>query len=242
MSGKIQYTSGGVELGKPRAPVQIVHRRDRPKAAETLDEEEPEPQVSENKDDTGSEAAPNSPSSDPSPNPDTVPEPIQPKSGGGGALEKPSRDPQPVVAVPYEVGYGRPPRSGCFRKGQRGNPKGRPKGSKSALTIFQEEADVLVTVRENGRTRKMTKFRIGTRTAMNTFAAKGDLKSMLALVKLSTLATAPKLNSNGWPQPEEEQYNPLKDPAEQLMREFVAAWGEGGTELQPKKEDEDEEE
>jgi hypothetical protein len=29
----------------------------------------------------------------------------------------------------YKVGYGKPPRSGQFKRGNSGNPKGRPKGS-----------------------------------------------------------------------------------------------------------------
>ena len=29
----------------------------------------------------------------------------------------------------YEVGYGRPPKSGQFKKGQSGNPKGRPRNA-----------------------------------------------------------------------------------------------------------------
>jgi hypothetical protein len=37
-----------------------------------------------------------------------------------------------------EVGYGRPPRASQFARGQSGNPRGRPKGSKNESTILSE--------------------------------------------------------------------------------------------------------
>ncbi|MEO1018869.1 MAG: DUF5681 domain-containing protein [Pseudomonadota bacterium] len=39
----------------------------------------------------------------------------------------------------YEVGYGKPPVSTRFKKGQSGNPKGRPKGSKNKVGTFGTE-------------------------------------------------------------------------------------------------------
>ena len=47
----------------------------------------------------------------------------------------------------YEVGYGKPPRSGQFRKGQSGNPRGRPRKEKASETgENQSVADLLVKV------------------------------------------------------------------------------------------------
>jgi hypothetical protein len=42
--------------------------------------------------------------------------------------------------TPYEVGYGKPPASGKFAKGQSGNPKGRSKGSKHFASVVLQEA------------------------------------------------------------------------------------------------------
>ena len=39
----------------------------------------------------------------------------------------------------YEIGYGKPPRHAGFKKGQSGNPRGRPPGAKN-LTMLLNDA------------------------------------------------------------------------------------------------------
>ena len=40
------------------------------------------------------------------------------------------RKPRPPGPRDYEVGYGKPPKEHRFKKGQSGNPRGRPKDAK----------------------------------------------------------------------------------------------------------------
>jgi hypothetical protein len=51
----------------------------------------------------------------------------------------------------YEVGHGKPPRHTRFKKGQSGNPRGRPKGSKNLPTLLTEALNEPVVVAENGK-------------------------------------------------------------------------------------------
>ena len=86
----------------------------------------------------------------------------------------------------YEVGYGKPPKESRFMKGQSGNPKGRPSGSKNMATMFNAIARELITVTENGRTRTMTRLEAVFHRTMN-LALSGDRHAMRDVVRLSGL-------------------------------------------------------
>jgi hypothetical protein len=56
-----------------------------------------------------------------------------------------------------QVGYGKPPRHSRFRKGQSGNPRGRPKGSQSAARLARSILNEKIVIRENGKRRWITR-------------------------------------------------------------------------------------
>src|SRR5690606_1421835 len=89
-------------------------------------------------------------SSKPSPQP-------SPAGLSGEAIENIKRD------LIYGVGYQRPPEHTRFKKGQSGNPKGRPKkdaplvdDERSANALALREAERRISVREGGEVRAMT--------------------------------------------------------------------------------------
>jgi hypothetical protein len=97
---------------------------------------------------------------------------------------------------PYEVGYRKPPKSGKFVKGQSGNPKGRPKGSKNLATIVLRESRQPVRVNGPGGSRSVTKLE-ATVMQLGNKAAQGDLRSQrefISLVRTSEDATSPSVS------------------------------------------------
>lgn len=82
-----------------------------------------------------------------------------------------------------EVGYGRPPRSGQFRKGQSGNPKGRPKATKNVSTMLEEVFFRKIQITENGRRREVTMVEAILRQLVNG-AVKGEMRHIDRVLKL----------------------------------------------------------
>jgi hypothetical protein len=87
------------------------------------------------------------------------------------------------------VGYKRPPTATQFKPGQTGNPKGRPKNVGNFKTDLRDELSELITVRENGQARRITKLRALVK-ALVAAAIKGDMRAANAIVTFSTKSLA----------------------------------------------------
>src|SRR5438477_4090353 len=88
---------------------------------------------------------------------------------------------------PYEIGFGTPPQSTRFRKGQTGNPKGRPRGKPNLATVINRTLQAKVIINENGRRREVTKYEAGMIQLSNK-AASGDLAALKMAIMLARLA------------------------------------------------------
>ena len=83
----------------------------------------------------------------------------------------------------YAVGYGKPPKHAQFKKGQSGNPKGRPKGIRNLNTDLEEELSQKVVVSEGGMTKETTKQRAMIKSVFAK-ALKGDTRAATVLINL----------------------------------------------------------
>lgn len=83
------------------------------------------------------------------------------------------------------VGYGRPPKSTQFAKGQSGNPKGRPKGSKNLPNLLAKALTEKVIINKNGRKKTVTKGEAAIKQLVDKATA-GDLSALRLLIALTT--------------------------------------------------------
>jgi hypothetical protein len=83
----------------------------------------------------------------------------------------------------YEIGYRRPPKTKQFKKGESGNPKGRPRGSRNMSTMLDKELAQTIVVTENGRRKKLSRLEAVVKRLV-AGALQGELKALLALVEV----------------------------------------------------------
>jgi hypothetical protein len=111
----------------------------------------------------------------------------------------------------YKVGYGKPPKARQFKRGKSGNPKGRPKGSLNLATDLTAELGEQITVREDGRQRKVSKQRALIKSLMAK-ALQGDVRATAALLALyaRVITEVP-----------EDQNEPIHTEELQILRRFA---------------------
>ena len=127
----------------------------------------------------------------------------------------------------YEVGYGKPPRGWGFKKGQSGNPRGRPPGSKNLTTLLNDALNETVTITENGRRRKITKREAVIKQLVNK-SASADQRSLKILLDLMLNLEARARSSGAATTPavgpgDEEVLAQLKARLEDAIRSEIAA-------------------
>lgn len=90
----------------------------------------------------------------------------------------------------YAVGWCKPPPDGQFKKGESGNPKGRPKGAKSNKTLFKENFETKQSLTLNGKAAKLTAMELSYKQIAQKASA-GDIR----FIKLA-LALAAQFSEN----------------------------------------------
>jgi hypothetical protein len=95
-------------------------------------------------------------------------------------------------------GYCKPPKHTQFKKGQSGNPSGKPKKVLTHTEIAARELDRRMTITEDGKKKRLSKREV-IHKAIIQKAMKGDLKAIKMLIEL-------------------DQAKSLGDQAEELMK------------------------
>ncbi|MBO6514869.1 MAG: hypothetical protein JJ974_12980, partial [Phycisphaerales bacterium] len=78
------------------------------------------------------------------------------------------------------IGYGNPPRHSRFQKGQSGNPKGRPKGSRNISKLVERALRKPITITEAGERRTLSRAEaIATRLISDALSGKHQAQKLV---------------------------------------------------------------
>jgi hypothetical protein len=122
------------------------------------------------------------------------------------------------------VGYGRPPRHTRWKKGQSGNPSGRPKGARGLKTDLRAELISRMEISMNGKRVSGTKQQLMLRT-LSARAAAGDVRATRILIDLVLQVFGP----------EDEERGPklLSRTDQQILDELLGRAAPGATAPRP---------
>lgn len=125
----------------------------------------------------------------------------------------------------YEVGYKRPPVATRFQPGRSGNPRGRPRGVKSAAAALQEALATKVTVQINGRPRTVTMQEAMLKGLVNS-AVRQQLPAIRTVLELQSRL----LDAVDSMPPETDA---VTEDEEEIMRNVLARHGVGSASAPP---------
>jgi hypothetical protein len=111
----------------------------------------------------------------------------------------------------YKIGYGKPPKAKQFKRGKSGNPKGRPKGSRNLATDLASELGEQITVREDGRSHRISKQRALIKSLMAR-ALQGDVRATAAMLSLYARVIT---------EPPEDMNEPIEADELEILRRFA---------------------
>lgn len=83
----------------------------------------------------------------------------------------------------YDVGYKKPPKSSRFKKGNSGNPRGRPKGSRNFKTDLADELSEKIAIQEGGKPKSISKQRALIKSIVAK-GIKGDVKAVSTVTNM----------------------------------------------------------
>ncbi len=84
----------------------------------------------------------------------------------------------------HDVGYKKPPRHRQFKKGQSGNAKGRPRGTRNFASDLRDELAEPVNVREGGSVSRVSSQRAALKKLRDK-ALKGDHRALDRMIALA---------------------------------------------------------